>query len=164
MMRNFCAIHIEGAIALEKALNDMEPKIAKKVVKKALRDGAKKIQSAEKTKVISMIGGSMGTKIANGIKVRVFKPKRAKMYGVRAAIIDDNDALRGTSSLGVDYFIPGAIEYGHAFPDRGGGEGAPKDVPGNPAFREAFDEVKGKVHRIIVNEIKKGIERVGAEK
>jgi hypothetical protein len=37
------------------------------------------------------------------------------------------------------YFIPSAIEYGHAFPGKGGKKGGLKDVPAKPFARPAYE-------------------------
>jgi len=152
----YMAIKIKGAKKIEWMLKGLEPKLGRKVVRKALRSGAKVIQKRAIGNAASMVGGEKGGDIAESIVVRAMKRKRHR-YGVMAVIDPKASPLFRSGK----YYIPAAIEFGHAHPGRGGGNKPPKDVPAIPFFRKAFDSDKHKAGTVVKNELKKGIETLG---
>ena len=152
----YMAIKIEGAAKLERTLKNLEPKLGRKVVRKALRSGAKVIQKRAVGNAARMVGGEKGGDIAESIVVKAMKRKRHR-YGVMAMI----DPKASPMFRSGEYYIPAAIEYGHAHPGRGGGEKPPKDVPAIPFFRSAFDTGKGRAGQAVKNELRKGIAKLG---
>ncbi len=158
----FASMELTGAAELEKKLATLEPKIGKKVMRQALRKGAKVIQQAQKAAAASNVGGEMGQLIAKNIIVRALKKKRKNQYGALSLIRPGVEELIHTSADGTRYFIPAAIEFGHAAPGAGG-SGA-KDVPAVPFARPGFDATKKQAATTTISEIRKGIERIGAEK
>ncbi len=150
------AIKIEGAAALVKTLKNLEPKLGKKVLRKALRAGAKVMQKRAVGNAARMVGGETGGDIAESIVVKAMKRMRHR-YGVMAMI----DPKASPMFAAGKYYIPAAIEYGHAHPGRGGGKKPPKDVPAIPFFRSAFDSEKGRAGQAVKNELRKGIAKLG---
>lgn len=163
-------IQIQGAREIEARLRDIENKVAKKIVRTAVRAGAKTIHVTAKANAANMVGGDMGKRIARAMAVRAWKRQRRGQYGVGVQLKAD-DAFIGfakgsASSLksgkliqGGRYYIPAAIEYGHAFPSRGGRRGSPKDVPAIPYFRTAMESEKGAAERVVRQTLLDGIER-----
>lgn len=149
-MSDAFSLRITGLKEIDRKLISLGKKAAGKIVRPALRSSAKFMQKAEKSSVKSLVGGQMGALIARNIIIRALK-KRRGTSAVRTLINPKADGLlhfsRGSSSdigtkkqsTGKRYYIPSAIEYGHAYPGRGGGGSPPKDVPPKPAFRRAFD-------------------------
>ena len=85
-------------------------------------------------------------------------------YGVMTMIDPREESFIYYTKDKQRYYLPSAIEYGHAFPGRGGGKGSPKDVAAMPYLRPAFDSEVLNAERIIEDKLKQGIEQVGAEK
>jgi HK97 gp10 family phage protein len=159
----YVSMKLTGAKEIEKKLRELEPKVGRKVVRQALRSGAKIIQKAQKDSAKSVVGGSLGSKIARNIVVRAMKKKTKNRYGVTALINPKEESFIHHTKDNKRYYIPAAIEYGHAKPGRGGGSSPPKDVPARPFMRPAFDAEKENAANVIISELKKGIERIGAE-
>lgn len=177
-----------GAEDLEKKLQGLGAKVAGKVVRPALRAGAKVVQAAAKSSAVSVVGGKMGGQIAKAIKVRANvqgpgrkRKRRRGEYTISVAIIPQTgkDELvyltKGSASSlethrlvgGYRYFIPSAIEYGHAFPGRGGkgvsGAKPPKDVAARPFMRPAFDTAGRGAIKISAEQMRRGIEAAAQE-
>jgi len=137
-------------------LEKLEPKLARKVLRRALRAGAKQVCTAAKSKAQTVVGGEMGSTIASYIKPRSMRRMRRFSYGVAAEIsAKGNEIFSGVTADGNHYYIPAAIEYGHAAPGQAGG---PKVVPAMPFMRPAWDETKGRVLTTIKSMIASGID------
>lgn len=150
---------ITGAKEIEAKLVSLEKKVAKSIVRKAVRAGAKPIHVTAKANALNAVGGTMGSKISRALAVRAFRRQRRGQYGVNVIFKDDPMLIHITKD-GTRQYIPAAIEYGHAFPGRGG-KNAPKDVPARPYMRPAFDSKKGEAERAVRRELLAGIERAG---
>jgi HK97 gp10 family phage protein len=148
---------IQGAQEIERRLNSLEKKVAKSIVRKAVRAGAKPIHAAAKTNAKETVGGDMGSRLSKDLAVRAFKRQRRGQYGVNVRFKDDEKLVHITAQ-GKRQYIPAAIEYGHAFAGRGG-KNAPKDVPAVPFLRPAFDTKKDAAERAVKRELLEGIER-----
>lgn len=152
-MADTIQIKLQNARAIQNALNAFEKKIAKKVVRQGVRAAWKPLLDRSKENAQSMVGGNMGKLIAKNLKLRVFNKKKKGQYGMHVSISSfDGDVyyVKGahtkinveTGERGKEvgrYYIPSSIEHGHAFPGRGGGKGAPKDVAARPFMRKALD-------------------------
>ena len=150
---------LEGGKQLEAKLLDLERKVAKKVVRSAVRAGSKPILAAAKANASAVVGGAMGAIISKSLQVRAAKKQRRGQYVVQIRHSEKANAELVDESSGSRYYIPNAIEYGHASPGRGGGRNAPKDVPARPYMRPAFDTSKGQAQQALVAELASGIER-----
>jgi HK97 gp10 family phage protein len=169
-MSDFVSMNLKGGKELEKTLLAMEKKVAKKVVRRGVRKGLKPTLTAAKANVASMLGGresggdnevSMKQLLKDNLVIKVAKKQRKGSYKMAvqpradvAGFVDDKNG----------YYIPFAIEYGHAFPGRGGGKNAPKDVPAIPFMRKAADANLKKAVPILAREINRGIEAVARSK
>jgi HK97 gp10 family phage protein len=139
---------------LDKRLARLENKVGKKVVKKALRVATKVIATAAKANAKSMVGGQMGKTISSAITVRVAKMRGRRNYGYNAMT---SDKYAEQFTVGA-YYIPAAIEYGHAFPGRGGGKSPPKDVAAISFMRLAYEQTKGQAIKIVKKTMEAGIQ------
>ena len=134
------ALDLRGSKGLERKLNSLDRKVSRKVVRAAVRDAQKITLKAAKENAAGMVGGEMGAKLKKALNIRAFKKRKKGSYGMKIGL-KLNDAFIhhsiGKQAGGNRYFIPFAIEYGHAAPGAGG-SGA-KDVPAIPFMRNAAD-------------------------
>jgi len=148
-MASVCVMTVQGAAELERKLLTLERKIARKVVRQALRKGAKIVQGATK------IGAPVKTgRMRKSIMIR--KPRGRDRPGTYSlAVLFDTARYPGLikySRAGKRYFYPAAVEYGHG------------DVAGHPFVRPAFESREAEARSLILSDIAAGIERVAAEK
>jgi HK97 gp10 family phage protein len=181
------AIQIEGAAEIIAKLQQIEKKMSQKILRSACREGAKVIESQVRANLKSMSSKSKGatqmrSRMIKALGIRAWKRQRSGGYGVMIRFLPEKDDLRRKRPIGVEaftgytmgsassikskklvqgstYYIPTAIEYGHAFPGRGGKEGSPKDVPAKSFFRKAFDSEKNNAERTMREVILAGIEK-----
>lgn len=173
-------MEIQGAAELMRKLNALPAKVGKKVVRQSLRQGAKVVQAAAKANALSIIGGDMGSKIAKSIGVRAKTAKWRRKYGAYGIFVGVDPSARipefvyftkGSAfslethkqAIGRRHFIPNAIEYGHAFPGKGGGKHPPKDVPARPFMRKAYEMAGSRANQTSMQAMKDGIEAVAQE-
>lgn len=145
------SLQLEGGAALEKKLLALERNVAKKIVRKAVRAGAKPVLAAIKASSRSMVGGSMGALIAKNLQTRGFKKQKRGQFGVATRFKPDIPEFVEVSADGQRNFIPADIEFGHE--DRAGGQ-----VPAIPFMRSAFDATKRASEKAVALELKTGIE------
>ena len=163
-------VAIEGGKEIERRLAGLERKVAQQIVKKAARTAFKPTLAAARANALSLVGGRMGARIAKALKIYTMDRRflRRGEWGLTIREKSSEGLLYYTkgsmSSLvtrrttGRRYHIPTAIEYGHAFPGRGGRKNAPKDVAPRRFMKPAFDSTKERASRVAANEIKRGIE------
>jgi dienelactone hydrolase len=130
-------VKTKGAKALDKALKRLADKESRKVVRDAVKATAKAdMKPAIQSNALFMVGGSMGAKIAAAQAVRSARSRTAAKYTVQA----HDESLIHTTQGGQRYYIPAAIEFGHADPGKGGS--GSKDVPAIPYARQAYETTK----------------------
>ena len=145
-------IQIDNADAIQNALNAFENKIAKKVVRQGVRAVWKPLLDRAKANARTAVGGNMGKLIAKNLQVRAFRRQKKGAYGVYVRVRPNVpefvsyakgsfSSLANRKTTGQRAYIPVAIEYGHAFPYRGGGKNPPKDVAARPFMRLALDVI-----------------------
>jgi hypothetical protein len=148
---------IRGGKELERKLLNIERKVAKKVVRKAVRVGQKSTLAAAKTNAKSMIKsglggegelGTMGSLIANNLKI--VSPKQRKGSYRLSVGIDSkaNDIFVDISKAGKRNYIPAAIEFGH---------GSTKEACAIPFMRNANAKTEGGKVGIVTKELRRGI-------
>ena len=142
---------LEGLAEIERKLLSLEKKVGKKIVRKAVRAGAKPMLVAAKANANSMVGGSMGKLIARSLQTRAFKKQRRGQFGVATRLKSGVPEFVEESADGRSNYIPAAIEYGHI--DRGGGF-----VPAIPYIRAAFDATKRASEKAVARTFKTEIE------
>lgn len=151
-------IVLQGSKELEEKLKSLDSKVAKKIVRQAVRDSAQIMQKEIQQNARSFVGGKMGNLLARHTIVRAFKKQSKGSYGVTTKFAGDVPEFVGITAEGKRYFIPTAIEYGHAAPGLGGS--GDKTVPAIPVVRTAFDMKQDECLRTIENEVEQGIESV----
>ncbi len=170
----FVETKLEGGKELLKMLQGLEDKVGKKIVRKGVREAMRPTLLAAKSNAATMVGGKLGAELASTIKMRVPKRKKKGTYKISVQTrIGEAEGVYFTQSSASDiktgklikgpgkrYYIPAAIEFGHAFPGRGGGKSPPKDVPAIPFMRTAADANLPTAPIILASEIRKGIEAV----
>jgi HK97 gp10 family phage protein len=132
------SIAIKGAKELERKLLSFEPKLAKKIVRTALRDGAKLILEAAKANVPVATGA-----LRDSLKVRAMR-KRRFTYGIMVAT--------AAGWFKGEQFYGAFVEFGTS------------RLAARPFVRPAFDSEKDAAEKTIVDGIRQGIEQVGAER
>ena len=130
-------IKITGIKQIEKKLSGMETKIARKVVRQALKKAAKPILAAAKRNAPVKTGA-----LKKSLRVRVMKKKKHR-YGVMVA----TSAKWFTGET----FYAAFVEYGT------------KHLPARPFLRPAMDSQKTAAEKILKQEILSGIEKIGAK-
>jgi HK97 gp10 family phage protein len=135
-MGNMVDIEIKGLDEIEKRLKQLPQKVAKKVVRKAVREGAKPILKAAQSKVPVKTGA-----LKKSLKVRAMKAKLAKGgAGVHVGVSDQ--WFKG------DLFYGGMVEFGT------------KNMPAKPFIRPAYDEKKNEAVKVTVKHLLKGIDDI----
>lgn len=129
-------LNIEGAKELEKKLLSFEPKLGKKIIRQALRSGAKLILAEAKANVPVDTGA-----LRDSLKVRAMR-KRKHRYGVM--VQTSEGWFKG------EQFYGAFVEFGT------------DKMAAQPFVRPAFDSEKEAAEKTIVDGIRQGIEQVGA--
>ena len=137
---------LQGFDELERKLLRLERKTAKKVIRKAVRKAAKPSLAQSRQNARSMVGGEMGQLLSKNLHVRGFKKQRRGQFGVATKIKPGIAEFVHIGKDGTRYYIPAAIEYGHA------------NAAAIPFMRNAAITTKQKTTAILSKEIKTGIE------
>jgi len=137
-------ISLLGDKALARKLHRLSVVTQRKVVRPALRAGAKPVLATALELVHRLTGGLAAT-----LKIRALPRNRRGFFGVQV-----RTGTRRELGIAEDdpNFWPMALEYGHR--SNWGGR-----VPPYPYLRPAMDQNRGKATRIIMVEIAQGILR-----
>jgi len=138
-------VEMRGFKELEKSLLQLETKVAKKVVRQALRAGGKILLKAVKQKVPVDTG-----ELKKNIKVKAGKRKKGQ-----ASI------FVGTSEKNYSgpYFYASFVEYGHLQGSRNIAKANREFVAARPYMRPSFDLTKKAVEKEITTKLLEGINR-----
>ncbi len=148
-MKDEMQVSLDGDVRLMRKFAKLAGPMQATVVKRSLRSASKVVLRAVKENAKSMVGGHMGDLIARTAKVYTNKRRRGDpVYGMRVAPKPDVHEFEHETADGERYYIPWAIEYGHAFPGRGGGASPPKDVQPIPYARNAYEKTKDESTRV----------------
>jgi len=143
---------ISGGDTLLKYLGDLPKKVERKIVAKALREGAKAVHKAQQATARSMVGGDMGNLIARSLKVRAMKRSRT---GPRVRVMIDpkvTEQLTHHAKQGrKQWYIPMVVEYGYT---RGN-----TTVQPIPWARTGFENAVTQAQAKIENQIREGLNR-----
>jgi len=171
-------IEMRGVRELEVKLLGLERKIGKRVVRQAVRVGAKMILAATKAKapvrkaeVERTVVKGKGAKARESAKkmrgymraslvIRAGKRDKPGTYAVAQRFDTQRFPQLVTYHNGRRYFYPAAVEYGHA---ASGAFAAGPDVPPHSFTKPAFEATKHAAGQAIINELKTGIEREAAK-
>lgn len=132
-------VTVIGAAELEKKLMSFEPKLARKVIRKALREAAKPVLAAAKANVPVDEGD-----LKKSLKVKALKKRKKGTYTIQVATSDG--WFKG------DQFYGAFLEFGTS------------KMAARPFIRPAYDSQEGVAGKIIMQHLRKGIEQIGAEK
>lgn len=142
---------VKGLKELDKKLGNMEKKVAKKIVRTAVRKAQNITLKEAKGNVLSMVGGEMGKKIASALKVKAVRKQKKGSYSLQVAIDPSKaEEFKYKTKKGITYYIPTAVEYGH--------KGDSGTVPAIPFMRKASDSTEKKRINKVISEIKKGVD------
>jgi|GEM_PF-2149280 len=144
---------IEGLKQLNKNIDLLEKKVAKKVIKKAVREAGKPtILKAARENAKRLLGGESGKFLAKAITLQPNKKQRKGMFLMMVKPSDKfNDQLTHVSKAGKASYIPYAIEFGH---------GNAKPIP---ILRQAYLSMKDKAEKLMIAETLKGIDQAVRE-
>lgn len=138
------SIRITGASAIQRAFKELPPRLAKKVIRQALRAGAKVVQAEAKADAPVETG-----KVKKAIKVRAGKSRKKNVIAM-AVIIGQGDFQGET--------FYGAFEnFGWKTGKRGSSNR--RQVPGKHFMDRALSEKAAAAKEIITGLILEGIER-----
>jgi hypothetical protein len=151
---------------LENKLLQLERKVGRKIVRKALRNAQKAMIPTIKGYLAGISkGGGMAQKIAKALTVRAQKRNPRGTYSVHVTIKPDPSFIsypKGSfSSLGTGKtsgkrsYIPAAIEFGH---------GKNKEQAARPYIRPAADATIGKRIKILTKEVAAGMAKIWGKK
>ncbi|MCP4567637.1 MAG: hypothetical protein GY841_08665 [FCB group bacterium] len=139
-------IKFDGIDEIERKLTAIaDVKKAKTIARRGVRAGGKDhILPEVKKNAQSMVGGKTGARLRVASELKPWPAKYQKGgYGMGVQLdADFNEPFLHITKDGKRYYIPFAIEYGHAYPGRGGGSSPPKDVAPVPFMRKAYDSQK----------------------
>lgn len=155
--------NVTGVKRLDLRLSRMQTKVAKKAVKKGVGKGllVMKAQIKKNARALGRSGSgdktAMGSLIAKATVLHTPKRQKSGMFvrGIKQKFMPE--FVHNTQD-GKGYWIPFAIEFGHAFPGRGGGKNPPKDVRPVSFIRKAFVSKKRKTVKVFEQVIQREIE------
>ena len=140
---------LTGFDDLESKLVALEKKVAKGIVRKAVRGAQKMLLRQVKLNAVNMVGGELGRHLAKGFVTKAIYKQRKGSYQLQVAIHPDKaDDYRGDGTTNA--YLPYAIEYGHIA--RGGGA-----VAAVPFVRAASDKTNEARIKFLQKAIKDGV-------
>lgn len=156
-------MELKGIRGVERKLRELAPNVRKKVVRQAVRAGGNIILPKAKENARGMpdwAGGSLGSAMASALAVRAVKRQRSGSYAMTVGYRPNVGEFIYMTADGVRYYVPAAVEFGHAKPGSGGTQR--KDVPPRPIIRNAFDARKERAVKEIERRLARGIEQQAA--
>ncbi len=144
------AMTVQGSAQLERDLLKMERKMAKKVVRRAVRLGANIVKAEARVQAEANVGGDMGKLLSKKMQVSPYKRQRRGQYAMQLRLRPDVPEFVHTTQTGERQYIPHAIEYGHEGP--GGNFVAPI-----PFLRPAVEGKRKAAENKIVREMANGV-------
>ena len=191
-MSDMIQIKIENARAVQNALNAFEKKISKKIVREGVKAAWHPLlvrakanaRALDSRKTKQKKSKRMGHLIAKALVLKPFTKKKPGQYGMHVSmsfyegdvyyitgarsLINVSTGARVKGGESGRYYIPVAIEYGHAFPGRGresgGGKHPPKDVAAKPFLRPAADAAVPNAPTIFAGHLNKAIAEENARR
>lgn len=134
---------ISGGDLLARKLEALPVKTAKKILGRALRDGAKIVQAEMKARAPVRTG-----RMRKSITVRAQRRTRRAEIGMNVQLdTRRHPDLITTTAEGKRYFYPAVVEYGA------------RGRPARPFMRPAFDTAKGRALTAVTNRLKSEIEK-----
>lgn len=151
-------LQIAGLEALDRKLRDLPLKVAKKVVRSAVRRAQKITLAAIKASTLRLpISkrwlGLRAALIAGAWELRAPRRQRSGGYALHVQLLP-SPALVHESKDGRRSYIPAAIEFGH---------GATKDKAARPYARPAAEKARPQVEQALAEDLGRGIEKAAME-
>ena len=156
---------LQGSAELQSALAALPVKISRQVVRTGVRKGTQLVRDAQRRAAKSVVGGRMGNLLAKHIVTHVPK-RRLGEYTISVMFRKGVDEFVHVTKAGVRYYIPHAIEFGHALPGHGhgggGGAPAPKDVAAMPFMRPAAQQNRQRAMEEVMSVLRSAMARENA--
>ena len=137
-------IALTGADELRRNLATLEPRVAKKVIRRALRAGSKIILDRAKATSPVLTGA-----LRNSLRVRAMTRMRKSVLGMKV--------VTGKGFFTGETFYGAFVEFGHKIGSRKLGDQR-KDVPGKHFIQEAAETMTSRVGSQVSKDIAAGIE------
>lgn len=112
---SFLQVKLEGADEIRKKLESIKNNTAKKHVRKAIKIALYPTLQAAKSNAMGMVGGVMGSMITTALRIQPFRRQKNHAYGMNVQLSKDySPAFVHNTKGGLRYYIPSAIQFGHA--------------------------------------------------
>lgn len=141
---SIAAITVKGGRELERKLIGLERKAARKVVRQALRVGAKIVHAAAKQEVPVRTG-----RLRKSLKVRRAKKNRRGSYAITVTTGQAESMFTGEAYYGA------FVHFGHRKGKR--------QVSPNAFIQRAYERTEGRARDVVLRDMAAGIERVAKE-
>ena len=160
---------IDGLDALQRQMETLGPRVAKRVVRTACRAAMKPLHAEVKRRIAALPSsgragplGSLKKRMLRALKLRVAKHQPRGQYAMDVIFVDPESAglvhypkgaatsLTTRKTTGTRTFIPAALEFGH---------GSDRQGSARPFFRPAVDTMRPEVQRVLEKELHNGILR-----
>lgn len=148
-------VQITGMAELERKLKALDAKVKRKLVRTAVKAGARVILAQATANAMSMVDGEMGALLAKNLKIHVFRKQKRGSYGVSVWTKPGVMGFIWITQDGTQEYIPAAIEFGHY---GGWQQESPSFVPAIPFIRTAFDTKRRAAERTIGRVLGFGLE------
>jgi HK97 gp10 family phage protein len=146
-------VDVTGDAQLAQALTSLVPKLEAKVIRQAVRAGARPVLAKSKANVSALrVTGERTGPLLRGLKIRALKRKKGR---IGVAVQTPTRAELGIPEDAESYY-PAAIEFGGI---REEGVSAPVHIPAQPYMRPALAATRSDASRLIRDAILTGIER-----
>lgn len=150
-------VDITGTREIEALLSNLTKVEIGKIARNVTRETNEQVVLPTAVENAISIGGQMGREIARSLTIRAMTRLKKGNYGTRI-ILKPNVLFDHNTADGKRYYIPAAIEYGHAYPGRGGGGDSPKDVAPIPFMRPTYETRRSPAATYAAQMLKKQIE------
>lgn len=152
-------LQIEGLDLLDRKLAGLPGKVAKKVVRSAVRNAQKIALEAIKRSTMRLPVslrrfGTMAGGICGAWYLRVPKRQIPGSYALHVALANLPQFFHKSERTGKTSYIPAAIEFGH---------GATKEKAARPFARPAADQSRPRVQAQLEQDLGQGIDRAAME-
>ncbi len=142
---------IKGQAALDRKMRALDRRVKGKLTRKAVKAGADVIKHGAEENAETMVGGEMGTLLAQRLGTKRFRKQKRGSYGVALRIRPGPLEFIWITQDGTRQYVPAAIEFGHVSRDG-------SRVPAIPYMRAAFDTKVRPAIVAIGNVLKIGVE------
>lgn len=136
------AVVITGIKRLDRRLRTLEPRVQKKVLRRAMRSGMKVVAEAVKAEAPVDTGTMKGA-----VKVRAVKRRRRGSIELEVRILADESTRRTSAKTGKTVFYPAVVQYGT------------DKRPANAFMTRAYVRSGERARQTTLRELRDGVER-----